>query len=82
MLKSGIVTRPVELFESVQLDMDGATAGTLAGVLNHIFEIQLDKIFKSEQRIVLRQLNDALVEVSNKYNSEFKNNEYVGDTQC
>jgi hypothetical protein len=82
MLKSGIVTRPVELFDSVQLDMDGTTANILAGTLNHIFTLQLDKLLTPEQQIALEQLNDALAEVSNKYNLEFDNNEYIGDTQC
>jgi hypothetical protein len=82
MIESGIVTRPVELFETIQLNMDADTADTLASTLNHLFSTQLNKMFSSEQVTALEKLNDTLVVAVNKYHVEFTDNEYTGDVQC
>jgi len=80
MIESGINTKEVELFTSINIKLDGTDANNLLEALAELFDKDILKILDSEKEETVEKLLLVLTTAVEDYKQSFDDNdEFIGE---
>jgi len=79
MIKSGITTKNVEKFLSVQVNLDGEDTIAVADALVALQDKELFKLLTESQAIALEKLTESVAVAAHNYISGFTEDEFTGE---